>query len=267
MVPTRIARRLDYPCFVSNCIKVGCLGRPFLLFDGSWLANLLVMETDKLLRRSFLCAELDANELESIAEIVSIRNVTRGEAVFFQGDPATGFYILLSGSIRIYKASPDGKEYTLHNIRPGQMFAEAAIFGSEQFPANCMALEESVIAFFPKEKFIRLIAESPQISLKMISALSGFVREFNQQIEDLSLKEVSSRIAAYLLRKSEESKNDTIILRSSKSELANSLGTISETLSRNLKKLRELDIVKVDGKKIVILDRDRLRKLADGEKI
>ncbi len=225
------------------------------------------MDTHQLLGRSYLCAELNGSELNSIAEIVSIRKVAKGEMVFFQGDPATGFYTMLSGSIRIYKASPDGKEYTLHIIRPGQMFAEAAIFGSEVFPANCTALENSIIAFFPKDRFIRLISESPQISLKMISALSGFVRDFNQQIEDLSLKEVSSRIAAYLLRKSEKSGKKTIILERSKSELANSLGTISETLSRNLKKMRESGIIEVDGKKITIFDFDRLQALAEGEKI
>ncbi len=220
-----------------------------------------------MLGRSYLCAELDKDELKSIAEIISVRKIGKGEIIFFQGDPASGFFTLLSGSIRIYKASPDGKEYTLHIIRPGQMFAEAAIFGSEVFPANCIALENSVVAFFPKDRFIKLISESPRISLKMISALSGFIRDFNQQIEDLSLKEVSARLAAYLLRKSEKSGNKKIVLDRSKSGLANSLGTTSETLSRNLKKMRELGVIEVDGKNITILHYDRLQTLAEGEKI
>ena len=202
-----------------------------------------------------------------IADIVSIRKVDKSEILFFQGDRADGFYTLLSGRVRIYKASPDGKEYTLHIIRPGQMFAEAAIFGGEIFPANCMALEDSTVAFFPRVNFINLITQSPQISLKMISALSGFVREFNQQIEDLSLKEVSARLASYLLRKASKAKNDKIILDISKSELANLLGTISETLSRNLKKMRELGVIEVDGKDITILDPARLQSIAEGEKI
>lgn len=239
----------------------------FLLSNKQACYNLSIMDIRRLLHRNYLCSELDKSELDSIVGIVSVRKVARGETVFFQGDPATGFYTLLSGSIRIYKASPEGKEYTLHVIRPGQMFAEAAIFGGAVFPANCMALEDSTIAFFPKDKFIKLISESPQISLKMISALSRFVREFNQQIEDLSLKEVSSRLAAYLLRKSEESGKKSVILQRSKSELANSLGTISETLSRNLKKMRELGIIEVDGKEIKIIDRNRLQQLAEGEKI
>jgi CRP-like cAMP-binding protein len=225
------------------------------------------MKTQELLRNCYLCGELDAEELEAIADIVLIRSVSKGETLFFEGDPASGFYTLVSGLIRVYKASPDGKEYTLHIIYPGQMFAEAAIFGSETFPAHCMSLEESIVAFFPKKSFTALLSKSPQISLKMISGLSRFVREFNQQIEDLSLKEVSARLAAYLIKKAVASGGNKIILDRSKSELASSLGTISETLSRNFRKMKELGIIDIDSKNIIIHDINKLRAIAEGEKI
>ncbi len=202
-----------------------------------------------------------------LAEIVFIRTIDKGEILFFQGDPANGFYTLLSGLIRIYKSSPEGKEYTLHTIRPGQMFAEAAIFGGNKFPANCIALEESNVAFFEKDRFINLIVNSPHISLKMISALSGFVRDFNRQIENLSLKAVSARLALFLLNQTETTGKNNIVLDISKSELANSLGTISETLSRNFRKLKELAIIEMDGKNISILDFDKLRAISEGEKV
>ncbi len=225
------------------------------------------MNSLELLKNCYLCKELDDQELNTLAEIVFIRTVDRGEILFLQGDPANGFYTLLSGLIRIYKSSPDGKEYTLHTIRSGQMFAEAAIFGGKIYPANCIALDDSVVAFFPKEKFVGLITESPQISLKMISALSGFVREFNQQIENLSLKEISARLALFLLNQAENTGKKTVVLDISKSELANSLGTISETLSRNFKKMRELNVIGIDGNSISILDFDKLRAIAEGRKI
>ncbi len=224
------------------------------------------MSTTEILKSCYLCKELDEQELNALAEIVLIRTVDKGEVLFFQGDPASGFYTLLSGLIRIYKSSPEGKEYTLHTIRPGQMFAEAAIFGGEVFPANCMAIEDSVAAFFAKDRFINLIVNSPQISLKMISALSGFVRDFNQQIENLSLKEVSARLALFLLSQSKASGQNKIVLDISKSELANSLGTISETLSRNFRKMKELGVIDVSGNNISILDFKKLRTIARGEK-
>ena len=225
------------------------------------------MTTIELIKKCYLCKELNENELKKLVEIVLIRTVDKGEILFLQGDLATGFYTLLTGLIRVYKSSPDGKEYTLHTIRPGQMFAEAAIFGGKVFPANSMALEDSVVAFFGKDRFINLITKSPQISLKMISGLSGFVRDFNQQIENLSLKEVSARIAIYLLSQAGTSGQNKIILDISKSELANSLGTISETLSRNFKKMKNLGIIEIDGKKISILNPGKLQKIAEGEKV
>jgi CRP/FNR family transcriptional regulator len=220
-----------------------------------------------MLHNCQLCRDLDPGELESLAAITLIRSVAKNEALFWQGDPATGFYVLLNGSVRIYKASPDGKEYTLHHIRSGQMFAEAAVFGSSAFPANAVATEDSTVAFFPKDEFVRLIGASPQISLKMIAGLAGFVREFNQQIEDLSLKEVPARLAGFLVRSLEKTNKSTITLDISKAELARSLGTTSETLSRNLTKFRELGVISGDGREITILNRSRLEDIADGEKI
>ncbi|MFH1374158.1 MAG: Crp/Fnr family transcriptional regulator [bacterium] len=225
------------------------------------------MKTSDLLRGCYLCRDLDQRELEALEEIVSVRRVNRGEVLFLQGDHATGFYVLLDGSIRIYKASPDGKEYTLHHIRAGQMFAEAAVFGDSTFPANAVASEVSTVAFFPKDRFIRLIQDSPQISLKMIAGLAGFVREFNQQIEDLSLKEVPARLAGYLLRSLKETGDMIITLSISKAELARSLGTTSETLSRNLTKFRDSGVISGDGREITVVDQAQLEKIADGQKI
>jgi len=224
------------------------------------------MDALAYLSRSHLCSGLNKKELEAIAAVVVFRTVGKDEILFFEGDPASGFYVLLTGKIRIYKSSPDGKEYTLHLIGPGQIFAEAAIFRDDIFPANGMAVEDSFVAFFSKNAFLTLLKNSPELSLKIIGSLSAFVRDFNRQVEELSLKEVPARVASFLLSQSEEKKSNIIHLDTSKSELANRLGTIRETLSRNLKKLIDSGIIEVDGKKITILDSARLIAIADGEK-
>jgi CRP/FNR family transcriptional regulator len=223
------------------------------------------MDYRQLLKKSHLFSELDDHELTALDKIVSIRHVSKGEILFFQGDLATGFYVLLTGRIRVYKASPDGKEYTLHLISPGQMFAEAAVFRGPQYPANCAALEDSTIAFLPKDRFLSLVENSPQISLKMIGGLVGFVREFNQMVEDLSLKGVPARLASFLLNEYNKNEGFSFLLEVSKSELARRLGTVSETLSRNLKRFRESGWIRVAGKEITILDPEGLRSIADSD--
>ena len=224
------------------------------------------MNSANKLRTCFLCRDLDETELAALAVIASLRRLDKGEMLFWEGDPAAGFYVLLSGSVRVYKASPEGKEYTIHQIRPGQIFAEAAIFSGGGYPANCSALAESEVAFFPKDRFIELITRSPQISLKMIASLSAFVREFNRMVEDLSLHEVPARLARFLIDEHARTKSDVVQLETSKTELAGKLGTISETLSRNFKKLSELGCIEVRADRIALLDLPRLEAIANGEK-
>lgn len=225
------------------------------------------MDKLDLLKHSRLFAGLDDSELEKVASIVKLKKSGKNQMLFFEGDLANGFFLLLEGRIKIYKSSPDGKEQILHMISPGQIFAEAAIFHGNRFPANCMAVDDSLMAFIPKNDFISLIKKSPQISLKIIASLSAFVREFTILVENLSLKEVPSRIATYLLQMAENNNSETVMLEITKSELAKQLGTLSETLSRGLRKLIDNEVIRVDGNKITILDCNRLTDIAGGEKI
>jgi CRP-like cAMP-binding protein len=219
------------------------------------------------LHQCFLCSGLNKNELEAVHKIALIRRFKKGEILFLEGDTAGGFYVLLSGRVRIYKSSSEGREYTIHQIAQGQLFAEAAIFRGEHYPASSVASADSTVAYFSKDAFMALIREWPQISLKIIASQAGFLRDFNRQVEELTLMEVPARIASFLLRESQKNKKAEIILDISKSELARRLGTVSETLSRNLKKLKDTGIIRVSGRVITILDLSRLFSLAEGEKI
>jgi CRP-like cAMP-binding protein len=89
-----------------------------LPFKNLWITN-GGMSIEDLLKNCYLCRDLDRNELAALKAIASFRRVKKGEMIFFEGDPATGFFVLLQGIVRIYKASPDGKEYTLHLFSGG----------------------------------------------------------------------------------------------------------------------------------------------------
>lgn len=225
------------------------------------------MKNTELLGKTYLCSGFEAEELREFAAIARFMEIEKDKIIFFEGDPAEGFYVLLSGRVRIYKASPDGKEYTIHIIKPGQLFAEAAIFKGHEYPANCATVENSSVAYFPKDAFMNLLKKYPEISLKIIGSLASFVRDFNRQVEELSLKEVPARLASFILDLAEKKGSNSVYLDSTKTELANRLGTISETLSRNLKKLSDLGVISVNGREISIIDKNRLNSIADGEKI
>ena len=225
-----------------------------------------------LLRRCPLFAGLKEEDLKKIRTIASPRQIGKKEVLFSDGEEAKGFYVILSGKIKLYKISSEGKEQILHVVSAPDAFAEAALFLEGSYPAFAEALIDSQLLFFPKRDFIQLIEKNPQLSINMIVSLSHFLRRFASLIEELSLKEVSSRIAKYLIDLSLKSTKEGKIpkeveLDLSKTQLASKLGTISETLSRTLAKMKTKGIIDVEKNKISILNREALEELASGLKI
>lgn len=215
-----------------------------------------------ILKNSPFFAGLSDPDLDALMQISRIKDHPRGELLFSEGEEAAGFFVVLDGKVKVYKLSPEGKERILHIIQPGGTFAEAAIFGDGMYPAYAEPLQASKLFFLPKEGFLNLLMDNGRIAINMIAGLSRFLRQFANQIEDLTFKDVPSRLARYLMELS-RGINDVVELPISKSQLASNLGTVSETLSRTLRKLSEDDLIRVSGKKVEILDFDRLDELAE----
>ena len=229
------------------------------------------MSTD-LLRRCPLFSGLGAEDLQKIKAIAVPRQFRKGRVIFSDGEEAKGFYVILTGKVKLYKISPMGKEQILHVVSAPDAFAEAALFLEGAYPAFAETLVDSQLLFFPKRNFIELIAKNPQLSINMIVSLSQYLKRFASLVEELSLKEVSSRMAKYLidlsLKFSKAGKGSMEIeLDLSKTQLASKLGTISETLSRTLAKMKAKKIIDVKKNKIVILNRELLEKIASGMKL
>ena len=226
----------------------------------------------ELLKRCPLFAGLKEEDLKRIRAVASLKQVGKKGILFGEGEEAKGFYVILSGKVKLYKISPEGKEQILHVVSAPDAFAEAALFHEGSYPAFAEALADSQLLFFPKRDFVRLIERNPQLSINMIVSLSQFLRRFASLIEELSLKEVSSRVAKYLidlsLKSSKEEKDRSEVeLDLSKSQLASKLGTISETLSRTLTKMRAKRVIDVKKNRIRILNRELLEEMASGMKI
>jgi CRP/FNR family transcriptional regulator len=225
------------------------------------------MENLQTLRRSLLFAGLEEEYLLQVAALALRRSFVKGETIFAEGEPATGFYLLSKGGIKLCKISPDGREKVLHFVHPGETFAEAAFFGDGRYPAEARGLEPGELLMFPKDGFMRLLESNPKFSLNLIISLSLLLRRFARQIEELSFAEVPNRLAAYLIelaaRKSTAYQGKCYLdLDMKKGEMASRLGTVSETLSRAFRKLKEDNILEVDGSRVVILDMPALLKLS-----
>jgi CRP/FNR family transcriptional regulator len=220
------------------------------------------MNLSAVLKNIPLFAGLSGSDLDALQQITRVRECPRGELLFSEGERADGFYVVLDGKVKVYKLSNEGKERILHVIHPGGTFAEAAIFGNGLFPAYAEPLLPSRLLFIPREGFLALLEGNSRIAINMIVGLSRFLRQFAQQIEELTFKDVPSRLARYLLDLA-KGRPTTVELPISKSQLASNLGTVSETFSRTLRKLSDDDLIRVNGKRVEILDVERLEELAD----
>lgn len=204
---------------------------------------------------------LDEVNLKKISSIAITMNFARGEMIFFENDPGNGFYLIKSGKVKIYKMSAEGKEQILHIMGPGEIFAEVAVFQGRSFPANSQALAKSTLEFYPKDKFIGIIEETPQLALNLLGLLSTRLRQFGKQIESLALKEVPRRLADYLLVLAEEEESLELDLPISKEQLARLLGTAPETLSRVLTQFSNQGVLTIKGRRIVIIEKNTLENI------
>jgi CRP/FNR family transcriptional regulator len=214
-----------------------------------------------------LFKDLPVKHLNDLAMILTDQVFEKGQLIFSEGDEATGFYVIITGRVKIFKLSTEGKEQILHIFGPKEPIGEVAVFEGKRFPANAESLEESRLFFFPGNAFMELIKENPSIALHMLAVLSRRLRRFAALIDDLSLKEVPGRLAAYLLYLSEIHQGvDDLSLDISKGQLSSLLGTIPETLSRILTKMSNSGLLRSEGPRgIQILDRKSLQDLASGE--
>ena len=219
----------------------------------------IVLNKKHILAESVLFKGLRPPLLEQIAGLASVKKFQRGESIFFEGDKATGFYMVGQGRVKIYKMSLDGKEQILHIFGPGEPFGEVPVFHGTPFPANAISIEPSTMLFFPRQDFIDLLNSTPSLALSMLAVLSMRLRRFAAQIESLSLKEVPARLAAHLIYLAEEQKNIGVVtLDIPKGQLASLLGTSPETLSRIFTKMSNEGLIRVKGKRIELLQYDSL---------
>jgi len=211
---------------------------------------------------------LPEQQIKDVTHISIEKKYSKGEIVFAEGDDGIGFFIVADGRVKIYKVSMEGKEQILHIFGRGEPIGEVPVFTGQRFPASAEAIEKSELIFFPRKTFIELISKNPSLGLNMIGLLAKRLRQFTVQIENLSLKEVPGRLAAYLVLLSEEQNSpERIKLTISKGQLASLLGTIPETLSRILSKMSTSSLIEVDGRHIKLLDMDGLEDLAENGKI
>ncbi|MFO1460000.1 MAG: Crp/Fnr family transcriptional regulator [Verrucomicrobiota bacterium] len=216
------------------------------------------------LRSCQLFAGLGTTDLQSVAGLVAIRTVPKDSYLFHEGDPSVGFYLVQKGAINVHRVNAAGKEQVIHVFRPGETFAEAALATTHGYPADARAVESSQVLLIDKTGFMDLLRRQPEIGMRLLASMSLHLRVLVTQLEDLTLKDVETRLANWLIKRCPNPQSESpvsISLKDTKRVLAAELGTVSETLSRTFAKLRAQGLILVKGQTISIQSPARLLSL------
>jgi len=197
---------------------------------------------------------------QKIIELGHSKVYKKDEFLFHADDLAEGFYYLQSGEIRVFKMDEQGKEVEVIRPNPGDFFGEAIVFVQKRYPSYAQAVKDSQVVFFEKNSFFQRLETDPAIGMFFLHLLAKKCIVLNKRIEALELRTVRQRLIQYLVSSCGGDTSCVVTLPMKKAELAKLLGTISETLSRNLKQLQEDGLINVERNTIHIKDKLRLNE-------
>lgn len=206
--------------------------------------------------------EEDLNNLENSKARTLYR---KGQNIFYEGRKPQGIFCLNSGKVKIYKVGFDGKEQIVRFVLPGGLLGIRALLGGRNYQASAMALEDSVVCFLDKTTFFRLTLKYPEISHQLMSTLSHLLEEAENKLTSLAQKPVRERLAETLLilnkvfkLDNQQNSGHAAFISLTREDLANIVGTATETVIRLLSDFKEEGLVEINGRKILLKNPDGL---------
>ena len=206
------------------------------------------------LRKILLFKELDEKSLKKIEQFSTIHHLKKGDIVFYEGDKSTNLHIIVKGVVSVYKTNLKGDEILIHKFYPTSLIAERANLANMNFPATCKMDEDGVILKIDFLKFKQILTE-PDICFKIMQSLLKKMTSLEETINNNVILDIPTRIAKFIYENS--SKFETL----KQHEIASLLNIKPETLSRKLKKLKELGIIENQNSKLKIINKEKIKEL------
>lgn len=208
-------------------------------------------------------SRLKEAELREVARLVQAVTLTRGEVLLTGGEPCPGLYFVVSGSLKVFQVSPEGREQVLMVAGPGQSFNDVPVFDGGPNPASVEALEPSAVGLVPKEAIEDLVRRYPEVARGMLQVFARRLRLLVSLVTSLSLLSVEGRVGQVLLTFSDTAPQPRPRLRVSQQDLAAMVGTTREVVARSLRALEEAGAVRRLQTEIEVVDRKRLAEMVE----
>ena len=218
------------------------------------------------LKKIPLLGQLGAEELSTLANVVSLEEVRRRRVIFLPGDPGTSVFFVNGGRVKISRVTRDGKELTLAYRGPGEIFGELCLVDGGARAEMAEAMENALITEVPREEFEKLLGTHASIGASLTKVLCERRRDLENKVEDLVFRDVNAKLAELLLRLGndygvDDARGTLVAVKITHQEMANLIGSTRETVSLTLSQFKRNNLIATDGRKIILTDREGLKAL------
>lgn len=200
-------------------------------------------------------SSLSPDLLERLARETDLRLYERGEVICWQGEPCSGLFVIRRGSVKLFKVSARGRELIIRMFEEGATFNEVPVMDHGSNPINVAALEESELWLVKAAAIRQMLAESPAMAQAVILNLSANLRNLVGIVEELSFYQVTNRLARLLSNPRLSGLEDQSIYTMTQEKLAARLGTVREVVARSLRELERSGAIRVQRRRIEVVDR------------
>lgn len=206
----------------------------------------------KVLRGNEYFDDLPETMLKDIAGHMHLREYQRGDVLFWEGDPCDGLFIVDQGSAKIFRLSPQGRQYIVRILQEGDTFAEVPAFDEGTNPVNVEALETSRFWVINSQKLHELVMAHPTFAQKVLVNFGRMLRGMVRMVSEMAFYQVTHRLARLIA----EMPQDKSAPHWTQEQLAARLGTVREVVARSMKELERCGAIRVEDRRIHIADRE-----------
>jgi CRP-like cAMP-binding protein len=209
---------------------------------------------------------LNKDELIKLAECKTSYIIKKGESIFEEGDIVNGVYCVTTGACKLSKLSPNGKDQIIKLVKAGELLGQRSMISDEAANLSAVALEDMEVCFIPKSEVMNMFDSNNQFSMNMMKTICGDLKDADEHMISISQKTVKERLAetlVYLEVTFGKNEDGSLHIQLSREELAGMIGTATESCIRLLSDFNKNGWIELMGKKIVIKDIQKLKRIAD----
>jgi len=209
---------------------------------------------------------LNKEQLLKMADCKTSHIIKKGETIFEEGEITNGIYCIKDGVCKLSKLSSNGKDQIVKLVKPGELLGQRSMISEEPANLSAVAMEDMEVCFIPKKEILEFFTQNNDFSMNVMKTICGDLKEADEQLVMLAQKNVKERLSGTLIYLEETFGTDedgSLRLQLSREELAGIIGTATESCIRLLSELNKTNLIELVGKRIKIIDKNKLRRLAE----